>query len=292
MTWGLMQSKFTIKPFQTGEGPIGSALINLTQLSEGLLQTGRIWVYGTGTTLSLIILKPLTCRELMIQYLPKTSMLISPLLTTVAKALHLSVHVPNSQFNCLRNPTSSVLNLATVFRFLNSIATIGMLTVVLSLTKTVLGCTPAMSKDAVQNTRDAITPEEYSCQKSLRGMEWGNPSLKDFSASIKSSFFAEPLPDPPPLSEDPKADFILSRYPDLFKIVWPYKISRIKALLTSHPNQPFVQSVLKGLEFKFWPMSSLPSDRIDNYESHKSCENRSELLKKQSEEEIQAGRYS
>lgn len=155
-----------------------------------------------------------------------------------------------------------------------------------------LDCTAAMLRDAVQNTGDATTPEEYLSRKFMRGMEWGNPNVSGFSASIKSSFFAEPLPDPPPLSDDPTADFILSRYPDLFKIVCPYNIPRLKVLLQDHPDKPFVDSVLKGLHSGFWPMSALPSDRINDYQNQKSCENHQEILEKQSEEGVQGCRYS
>lgn len=39
-------------------------------------------------------------------------------------------------------------------------------------------------------------------------------------------------------------------------------------------------------------MSSLPSDRINDYDNHKSCKNHQEILERQSEEEAEAGHYS
>ena len=39
----------------------------------------------------------------------------------------------------------------------------------------------------------------------------------------------------------------------LFDIVTPINIDRFQSLLSNHPNQPYVRSVLKGLREGFWP---------------------------------------
>jgi hypothetical protein len=39
----------------------------------------------------------------------------------------------------------------------------------------------------------------------------------------------------------------------LFKIVTPINVDQFESLLQSHLNQPFVQSVCKGLQEGFWP---------------------------------------
>jgi len=43
---------------------------------------------------------------------------------------------------------------------------------------------------------------------------------------------------------------------DLFAIVTPIDVDRFEALLTTHPNQPFVESVCRGLHEGFWPWAN------------------------------------
>ncbi|KAI0037986.1 DNA/RNA polymerase, partial [Auriscalpium vulgare] len=67
---------------------------------------------------------------------------------------------------------------------------------------------------------------------------------------------AEPIPGPPLSARtDPLALATLHDHPELFKIVTPINIDRFEALLTSHPNRPFVESVLCGLREGFWPFA-------------------------------------
>jgi len=42
-------------------------------------------------------------------------------------------------------------------------------------------------------------------------------------------------------------------YPHLFKIVMPIKVDVFRTLLMTHPNQPFIESICKGLTEGFWP---------------------------------------
>lgn len=45
-------------------------------------------------------------------------------------------------------------------------------------------------------------------------------------------------------------------HPDLFKIVTPINVPKLRSLTESHPNRPFVESVLEGLENGFWPWAN------------------------------------
>jgi hypothetical protein len=45
----------------------------------------------------------------------------------------------------------------------------------------------------------------------------------------------------------------ITDYPDLFKVVTPINVSRLRSLTLAHPNRLFVESVLEGLTNGFWP---------------------------------------
>ncbi|KAG6853351.1 hypothetical protein H0H87_008649, partial [Tephrocybe sp. NHM501043] len=67
--------------------------------------------------------------------------------------------------------------------------------------------------------------------------------------TVQWSEFAAPLPDVP---TEEYNNPIYSN-PDLFRIVTPLKVDVFERYLESHPNQPFVQSVLRSLQEGFWP---------------------------------------
>ena len=65
--------------------------------------------------------------------------------------------------------------------------------------------------------------------------------------------FAELLPAPPASEfHNVKALETIYHHPDLFAITTPINVDRFESLLSSHPNQPFVQSVCRGLHKGFW----------------------------------------
>jgi len=72
---------------------------------------------------------------------------------------------------------------------------------------------------------------------------------------------APPLPHPP-LSElsNPIALSTISENPSLFRIVTLINIARFAALLSDHPNRPFVESVCTGLREGFWPWADMLKD--------------------------------
>jgi len=68
----------------------------------------------------------------------------------------------------------------------------------------------------------------------------------------------DPLPHPPTseLNKIPTNKTICDN-PHLFKIVFNININKFTELLTDHPNQPFMQSVIVGLSESFWPWEEL-----------------------------------
>ncbi|KAI0039985.1 hypothetical protein FA95DRAFT_1684034, partial [Auriscalpium vulgare] len=90
-----------------------------------------------------------------------------------------------------------------------------------------------------------------------RGYLW--ETSDDFSyitPSATATETADPIPGPPlSARSDPVALSTLRDHPSLFQIVTPINVDRFEALLTSHPNRPFVESVLRGLREGFWPFA-------------------------------------
>ena len=105
---------------------------------------------------------------------------------------------------------------------------------------------------------------------------------------------AMPLPSVP-LEEFKNMEAINTIFsnPHLFKIVTPINISRFKEL---HPNRPFVDSVIYGLSYGFWPFAhthydSYPITVNDSGAPPKTSE-QTEFLRKQIQTESDADRYS
>lgn len=70
-----------------------------------------------------------------------------------------------------------------------------------------------------------------------------------------------PLPQVP--SEELRNDVVTKTIHEnghLFRIVTPINIDHLSSLLTNHPNQPFVRSVLTGLHEGFWPWADTQHD--------------------------------
>jgi hypothetical protein len=78
----------------------------------------------------------------------------------------------------------------------------------------------------------------------------------DFSGSPTASWtkLQPPLPTVPASKlENYVVNKTIIDYPHLFKIVTPIKVDVFRKLLMTHPNQPFIESVCKGLTEGFWP---------------------------------------
>ncbi|KIJ43053.1 hypothetical protein M422DRAFT_118624, partial [Sphaerobolus stellatus SS14] len=93
-----------------------------------------------------------------------------------------------------------------------------------------------------------------------RGFLW-SADEEPGTPSATSTISAAPLPSPPQseLSNQIALETI-RKNPHLFKIVTPINVLRFEALLQSHPNRPYVESVCRGLREGFWPHASIPSD--------------------------------
>jgi hypothetical protein len=85
----------------------------------------------------------------------------------------------------------------------------------------------------------------------------------DMSAVANYSLQAPPLPDSPTNElNNEVVNCTIAENPHLFKIVTLIKVDVLESLLVSHPNQPFVRSVLKGLCEGFWPWADM---HLDSY---------------------------
>ncbi|KAI0656131.1 hypothetical protein C8Q70DRAFT_883372, partial [Cubamyces menziesii] len=106
-----------------------------------------------------------------------------------------------------------------------------------------------------------------------------------------------PVPTvPQPVLDDSVVNGTLKNHPELFAIVTPIKVDRFEELLRDHPNQPFVQSVVRALREGFWPYADAKPDTYpDTWDERRPehTDGRSAaFLRAQRDEEVALGRYS
>jgi hypothetical protein len=127
-----------------------------------------------------------------------------------------------------------------------------------------------------------------------RGYAWSD-SMHNMSPSALYTTTAPPLPVvPPDLLRDPKIQACLEAYGDHIKVETPFDVDKLDTMLSSHPNQPFVASVLTGLRDGFWPLDDGEwkielEEVIDNYSTD---ERDLEAIRAFRDREIGAGRWS
>ena len=132
--------------------------------------------------------------------------------------------------------------------------------------------------------------------KYLRYNVW-NPE-SDFSPTTSDwTLTAEPLEGPPQSElDDENVKKTIRENPHLFKIVTPIKVDIFEAYLSTHPNQPFVKSVCKGLREGFWPWARTPCAGypIINDESKPPPldKKKADFLRAQRDSEVAKGRFS
>ena len=106
---------------------------------------------------------------------------------------------------------------------------------------------------------------------------------------------ALPLPDVPP-SEllNHTTLSTLTSHPHLFKIVTPINVDRLEKLLESHPNQPLITSVCKGLHEGFWPLANFYQSAPVTWDNSASKLQGADLTfaLQQNDEEIRLNRFS
>jgi len=87
-----------------------------------------------------------------------------------------------------------------------------------------------------------------------RGYLWSSTQENALSPAALSTETAPPLPSPPAhLLNDPIIRKTLDSLRGYIKVDTPFNINRLETLLFNHPNQPFVSSVIRGLQNGFWP---------------------------------------
>ncbi|KIK05904.1 hypothetical protein K443DRAFT_51347, partial [Laccaria amethystina LaAM-08-1] len=134
------------------------------------------------------------------------------------------------------------------------------------------------------------------CPKYLRYNLWEGgshflPSSADWTEA------ASPLP-PVPTSElaNPIVTKTIKENPHLFDIVTPIFVDRFENLLESHPNQPFVKSVCRGLREGFWPWADTHfgeyPDTLDLSLPEPTDEWEAQFLQDQRDHEVFKGRFS
>jgi hypothetical protein len=96
--------------------------------------------------------------------------------------------------------------------------------------------------------------EVLDAPKFRRGFVWSNDSANKISPAALYTESAPPLPSPPQhLLVDPAIQTSIKSLGDSIKVDTPFDVDKFELLLTDHPNQPFVRSVMKGLREGFWP---------------------------------------
>ena len=103
------------------------------------------------------------------------------------------------------------------------------------------------------------------------------------------------MPSPPQhLVEDAAIQASIHALGDSIKVETPFDITKFKLLLIDHPNQPFIQSVMKGLQEGFWPFdgdwkAGLEVLHLDNYMMDPEDQ---EAIRAFQDKETMAGRWS
>jgi hypothetical protein len=128
-----------------------------------------------------------------------------------------------------------------------------------------------------------------------RGFVWTDSSMDNVSPSALYTLTAPPLPDPPcHLVDDPKIQAALQAYKEHIRVETPFKVDKLESMLLSHPNRPFVESVMKGLREGFWPLDGgeWKFEREEVLENYATEEKDLEAIRKFKERECTAGRWS
>lgn len=286
------KSLLLVKVFPMAVVQTGSVLLHTMTLSVELLQIKHFWVSVIGIILRRVYSKLNTWVQPFIQRLLLTVLTLLLILENLPSFNNLLVLRYLRLLKILQTRSNFLSNLLQTYLYPNNTVTDGIGNVVLYLRIHAPVYTSATWMDAVKNIADANTLAQHESRCFMRGLEWDSFNPQGFSSAIKSSFHSPPLPDPPPLADDPNAAFAIKCFPHLFKITTPFKVNLIEKLSLNHPNQPFIKSVIKGLHQGFCPMLSIPSSKIDNFENHSSCFLKPHLLDEQCADEVSKGRYS
>jgi hypothetical protein len=113
-------------------------------------------------------------------------------------------------------------------------------------------------------------PDDVSAPRYHHGYAW-SVSSSNTSPSALYSKHAPPLPTiPQHLVNDPVIQAALTEAQVHIKVDTPFNVDHFQNMLSDHPNQPFVRSVMLGLHEGFWPLDEGDwnlklEDNIENY---------------------------
>ncbi|KIJ43077.1 hypothetical protein M422DRAFT_170302 [Sphaerobolus stellatus SS14] len=136
--------------------------------------------------------------------------------------------------------------------------------------------------------------ERWKKPRYTRGFLWTDNELAG-TPSASSTIFAQPLPSPPQSELNNQIALeTINENPSLFKIITPINITRFEELLQSHPNQPFVSSVCRGLREGFWPHAIIPPELPESvdFSLRPQSEEAMTFIHEQRDKEIALDRFS
>ncbi|KAF8989658.1 hypothetical protein BDZ89DRAFT_974667 [Hymenopellis radicata] len=130
----------------------------------------------------------------------------------------------------------------------------------------------------------------------LRGFGWRD----DAPRGSRTAWYTEvdnPLPRPPDKEYQPHVLKTIHENPHLFHVSTPINIDRFANLLTIHPNQRFVASVVRSLRVGLWPWADTnPTgdfpETWDNAWANIPSEKEHNFISDQCNEEVQKGHHS
>ena len=132
---------------------------------------------------------------------------------------------------------------------------------------TTLASTGTSAKNAEENIhKTTVTThkrDDEGLQPNYRQYNlWGTDNQKPMTTAEWSET-AVPLSRPPKSElENPVANVTIPSHAHLFAVKTPINIDVFQSLLSSHPNRPFVDSVLAGLREGFWPWANTLSPHL------------------------------
>lgn len=129
-----------------------------------------------------------------------------------------------------------------------------------------------------------------------RDLMWSKDE-PEHPSTAQMSVTLPPVPFPPPCEVgDQTAQLTLQRFSQLFDIVTPIRIHTFSTLLRSHPNRPFVASVLRSLKEGFWPWADTVSSGrppiVDNSPREIKDPSHLAFVREQRDEEVRLRRFS
>ena len=87
-----------------------------------------------------------------------------------------------------------------------------------------------------------------------RGFVWSDEDYNDISPSALQTETAQPFIRPPAhLFENSEIQSTLRAMDNYIEVKTPFNVQKFESLLSDHPNQPFIHSVMIGLREGFWP---------------------------------------